>query len=402
MTARGDIRQHFEREAADYPVPPGLRASVTAEARRDLKVERRGMRLAAVVAVALAVAIVAGLIAAGSLRHLNQQPLPVVKPGQHGLVLAADSSGGSTGWALLGDCPGNDPTSQCAYWVETTQDGGRSWTQAVKVVTAPFMNGDTPRHIHFSDSRKGFVYGNGMAFATHDGGAHWSRIFASASGIVDIEGRGVAWAVIYPCGKGTQCAYQVERSTDGGRSWSPASALPAAFSARAAVAFGATGLIVSSFGAGDLAVTSDAGSSWRSVTGRCSPGALANAVASANGAEIWQYCAEPTGIADTLWVSEDGGSSWTRRTSLGVITTAPVLISPVPGTAFLLTSTASNVTAQLALSTDAGRSWHTLPGASAFTAIDFAQGAAWAVDDQFFVWSSNDGGMTWTKLPAQP
>ncbi len=397
MTARGDIRHYFEQEAAAYPVPSGLRASVAAEARRGVKAEHPGMRLAAVVAAALAVAIVAGLVAAGSLRPKNP-PVPVVRPGQHGLVLDADLDGGSTGWALLGACPGNDPTSQCAYWVETTRDGGRTWLQPVKIVTAPFTNGDTPRHVRFTDSRNGFVYGNGMAFATHDGGATWRRIFASASGIVDIQGRGVAWAVIYPCAKGTQCAYVVERSTDGGRSWARTSDLPQGFSPRFAVPFGSEGLVLTSYGVGDLAITRDGGRSWSVIPGRCAAETTENEVATADGNELWQFC----GPRPILSISEDGGQTWSERSLPDNYTVGADIISPVAGTAFLITSTDAAVTSNVEVSRDRGLTWAIVPGTHDFVALSFSSDAAWAIDAQFGIWSSNDGGLTWTKLPGQP
>jgi photosystem II stability/assembly factor-like uncharacterized protein len=405
MTLRGDIRDYFEREAAAFPAPAGLRPSVTSEAARGRLVEPRGMRLAAVVAVALAVAIVAGLFFVGPLRR-STPPLPAIKAGQQGMGLAADAVDQSHGWALLGQCPANGGASDlCSYWVETTNDGGQRWTDAVRVGSYPMTNGDAPRHIHFGDNHNGFVYGNGVAFATHDGGRTWTRAFASANEIVTIVGRGTVWAVVYPCGKGTQCAYDVNESVDGGRTWTKASPLPAGLNPRMAAAFGAAGLIVSGFGTGDMAVTRDGGRTWTPVTGHCAASDLAPVVATPDGSEIWEFCAGSAGTKndDALFHSGDGGRTWLFLGRLGMTTTGPQLYAPSRGKALLLTSTAINVGSTLFIWQPGATGWGAVAAPGELTTLSFAPGMAWAVDNQFVIWTDPDGsGETWSRLPAQP
>jgi hypothetical protein len=78
MTVREDVRKHFEREAVRHPVPPGLRTAAIAEAHAR-GIEKRGHQwIAGAVAALLAVAIIAGLLAVGAMRHA--QPVPVHGP----------------------------------------------------------------------------------------------------------------------------------------------------------------------------------------------------------------------------------------------------------------------------------------------------------------------------------
>ena len=78
MTIREDVRSHFEAEAVRYPVPNGLRPAVLGEARNQA-VEHRGPHwIAGAVAAGLAIAVIAGLLAVGAMRH--QQVAPAHAP----------------------------------------------------------------------------------------------------------------------------------------------------------------------------------------------------------------------------------------------------------------------------------------------------------------------------------
>ena len=69
MTLRDDIREHFANEAARFPSPHGLESAVAAHAAAQADGPRRISWAPAVVAALLGIAIIAGLLAAGSLRH---------------------------------------------------------------------------------------------------------------------------------------------------------------------------------------------------------------------------------------------------------------------------------------------------------------------------------------------
>lgn len=100
MTMRDDIREHFANEAARFPSPHGLESAVAAQAEAQADLPRRVRWVPAAVAVLLGIAIIAGLLAAGSLRHLR--PSSTVPAGS---VPVAPPSvvAGSGVWTRVGD-----------------------------------------------------------------------------------------------------------------------------------------------------------------------------------------------------------------------------------------------------------------------------------------------------------
>jgi hypothetical protein len=124
MTLRDDVRKHFEGEAVRYPAPLGLRATALAEA-RGRAVERRSPQwIAGAVAILLAVAIVAGLLAASSLRHKNVAPIPANVPPK-----------------VSGPIPAGTPV--VLYWRTVTADGlyAVSWSGALYKVPTVSLGG---------------------------------------------------------------------------------------------------------------------------------------------------------------------------------------------------------------------------------------------------------------------
>lgn len=71
---RDDVHQYFEREAVRHLAPGDLRATVLAEARGRALQRRRPAWNASAVAILLGVAIVAGLLAVGAMRHAQTTP----------------------------------------------------------------------------------------------------------------------------------------------------------------------------------------------------------------------------------------------------------------------------------------------------------------------------------------
>lgn len=80
MTFRDDVRQHFEHEAARHPSPHGLQGRALAEARVRSIDRPRPQLIVGVIAILLAVAIVAGLLAASSLRRNHVTLVPSSTP----------------------------------------------------------------------------------------------------------------------------------------------------------------------------------------------------------------------------------------------------------------------------------------------------------------------------------
>ena len=149
----------------------------------------RARRAIPLIAAALAVALVAGLIYLRPGPRLASTATPRPSPTQS--VLAGNYSvdykfiSPSVGWALI-----YDPSAQSArYWVFATTDGAVHWTQQVSG-SAPYLN---PGGLVILDRNHGFFYlgvellpGGGVlalkgftAYASFDGGDTW-RVLAPA------------------------------------------------------------------------------------------------------------------------------------------------------------------------------------------------------------------------------
>jgi hypothetical protein len=336
-------------------------------------------------------------------------PLPAELPSPHPtsgglLVLDSDMVDPSTGWLVLTDCP---TESNCHYFVARTSDGGESWTRPVQVgASFPSGPGFPPRTIRFVNKLDGFVYGSQDAFAyvTHDGGKTWQKLDVPYVFLYGITiSSGTAWMTTYPCPKGTQCQLEVRSSADGGHTWSAAHKLPPGYSPEAPVAF-PTGLVMSSVPTGDIEITSNRGLTWRSLKSVCAANSFRGFVTTVDGTELWEQC---MGYPDSagafsdisLFVSEDGGKTWMRRTW------PPVMASPAGESlvtshvlvAFALGGNRSLVTH------DGGKNWtDTSDQAATFTTIRFNAGWGWALDSERAVWQTVDGGDHWSEAGSLP
>jgi photosystem II stability/assembly factor-like uncharacterized protein len=405
MTFHDDVRGHFAREEAHFPTPSNLRPSAVAEAMDSEPIPRRQLRLAAAVAVVLAAAIVAGLLAGGALRRNQVLPSTSPKPTAPGTIanpnlIEIDAVDATSAFALFWKPPAGSGTE--TFWFTKTTDGGAHWSAPMKVGQLAPGEGDSGHHIHFTDGNNGIFYGGNTASVTHDGGRTWHNSGLKFLELVVATGRAPSmWVITYPCAKGTTpvCAYKVYLSKDGGRTWPQSWDLPGPLQPRFAITFGDGGLVITSNATGDMFVTTDGGLDWSTVHGRCAGATAAAYTATANGRELWQLCTGtfPNFAPGSLFVSENGGATWSKRT-LPQAGSLSELYSPAAGTAFLLTAkTAMQVTR------DAGRSWKAVNAASVYAQIIFTSATeAWAVQVDGSIWSTGDGGLTWTRLPAQP
>jgi photosystem II stability/assembly factor-like uncharacterized protein len=261
-----------------------------------------------------------------------------------------------------------------------------------------------PRKLTFINRNDGFFYGWTSAFATHDGGRTWKALDLQARWFADIKGRGTtAWVISYPCVKGTLCPYEVRSSADAGRTWSAPHPLPVGFSPEDAVAINDTGLVVASVPAGEIELTRDRGKTWSSVAARCAPTTLRSVFTTYDGNELWMLCQDAQqSVLSTLYVSADGGRSWSLRTKLPGYENAPLiyyspdysmmLVSTAPGTAVM---TSNQMT--IAITHDAGLTWKYVgPKDIRFQSLAFANAVdGWALDDNQHMWTTNDGGEHW-------
>jgi photosystem II stability/assembly factor-like uncharacterized protein len=416
MTLRDDVRQYFENESRSLPTPDGLRSEVTAKAAAAPGPGLRHVRWEAVAALGLAIAIVVTLIASGSFRH-QQSPTtgpahPTATPRQvhlaAGNVLDADLVTSSLGWSLAKLCSFAAPTT-CRYLVVQTTDGGRSWSAPSLVADLMASDEDALTHIHFFNQNDGFVYGSSTAFETTDGGKTWSDSNNQRRQVVAVVGRdGLDWMVERPCAAGAVCSYVVQVSDDGGRTWTSASPLPAAFTPTNVVAFSVSGLLLSTFGVGNMLITLDGGASWRQLAGRCSADSTRNSVATFDGQELWQLCIPTLGNAVIsthpeplpFFVSSDGGNTWDKR-SVTANDLFDFLVPVGPRQAILVTGVSSPY-----ITSDGGLSWQQVQAGDFVSVAVCSTGAAWARDADGYLWFTADArpgsGSAWATLPSQP
>jgi photosystem II stability/assembly factor-like uncharacterized protein len=294
------------------------------------------------------------------------------------------------GWLTAGDVFGGFPLPKNApTWrhmeIDRTTDGGRTWHASAPPGCLQAC-GET--HVSFLDPKAGFAIASKGLFATHDGGATWTRVsrppFVGPIDFLDARsGFGVSdptrWGgpqYATPIGGGIPY-----RTSDGGRTWSRVRvAAPAAYAGWGAVAsavqfFGRQGVLAVRF-------------------------------------------RDPRTHVQRLvvYTSTDGGSSWAAhfvparvRWSLSFFTwgvPASGLFSAASPRAWVM-----NGNRVLFATTDGGRSWRTvrpldLPRRATIWSVQFtAPDDGWAIfwlpkgdSGSGALVRTSDGGSTWTPL----
>ena len=409
-----DLRAVFSRQQAELGDLHEARQRVmrVALAAHDDPVVGRLHFAAGIAAVVLAALVVGtfAYIRAGAGPHVVAPPRASPVPTHPGPKKTAAPAGfvildiapldASTGWVLLSNCI-QPLTGPCHYSVTHTSDTGRTWSKPVQV--GPSSNGSdagVPRKLTFINANDGFEYGSTAAFATHDGGRTWKALRLQPKWFALIKGRGtIAWVVSYPCVKGTLCPYEVRSSVDAGRTWSAPHPLPVGYSPDDAVAIAGTGLLLSSGPTGAIELTFDRGTTWSSVVSPCPENTMRSVVSTSDGIEVWELCqADVKPGSSKLFVSTDGGKSWSLRTSQPVsvkqipMTFSTIVVSTHAGTALM----ASDVM-MIAITHDGGRSWSTIgPDGILFRSMTFANATdGWALDVNQNLWTTSDGGDHW-------
>jgi photosystem II stability/assembly factor-like uncharacterized protein len=324
-------------------------------------------------------------------------------------LLDLDLIDSATGWILLTTCSGLS-TPTCEYSVAATRDGGATWSQPAQVGGSfDRTDGSAPRTIRFVNRLDGFVYGLSGAYVTHDGGKSWSALQLPAKSVYGIASGGTTvWTVTSPCAKGVACQLEVRRSVDGGRSWLSAHPLPLGFSPESLVTF-SSGVMMSSVPTGDIQITSDAGATWRAIKTQCAGNPFRGYVATPDGNELWELCGgypdAASNTADrTLFVSENGGKSWSQRSTSaagGALSSAgyPMwLVSNRSRVGFV-----SSVPTPL-VTHDGGATWTAVSlDATGLRIIRFSGAQyAWALEGTGNIWSTGDGGENWSEAGQLP
>jgi len=277
-------------------------------------------------------------------------------------MTAVDAVGPDDLWVVLEDVPGLVPWSQAVdgsdrgEGIDRSTDGGRTWTFDA---LPDCLQRCGPIWLSFVDAQHGFaavssavgIEGNGEPanlFATADGGASWTPIATPPDfGAVTTGGRALpqfvftsaedGWAVTGPREASASAPASpggaLYRTTDGGRSWTAATGLPRA----------GPYALPTFFGPGDGVVLRDASETVpaRPATAQRQP-------------------------LPSVYVTNDGGTSWTRRT-------VPAAVA------------------------------HTEPWTSTLASrFSAASPTTWKVDDSTLLFTTTDGGRRWTASSPTP
>jgi photosystem II stability/assembly factor-like uncharacterized protein len=297
------------------------------------------------------------------------------------------------GWALGSRCA--DGT--CHAVLRRTVDGGRTWLPGgdPKVSwmadEAPSALGVRVDSVVFADPLNGWLYGSGI-YATHDGGLHWKELNLGYTFDVTPRG-GTVWAVSYEGCASNPCGPTVSRAPVGSDAFTAPGGFDAGQPRGQLVAPDAGHAYY--FGYDALVTTADGGATWTRRDLPC-PDALGRTASAYGATTVWVVCGGTTDTgAQTLAVSSDAGATW-RTTPL-----------PGKGQAVgelrVLSETyawRTGATRGILVTRDGGRTWRAAPGIGAAGALTFADpGHGWLISGNT-VHRTTDGA-TWAEV-SQP
>lgn len=397
----GELRSVLHDLASD-PAPQRLVeqvASIPSHA-RALTPRRSFMRVASALAAAAVIIIVAGVVfisRPGGTPSVGGQPTagsspasvasPVAPSSPPSVAPSAVASAGPVGGAVpsgfqavsvtfaspdLGWVLGSATcsTPPCTSIVRTN-DAGRTWTgipaPATPISQTPTQAGSTPgvAGLRFADPLDGWAFGPDL-WATHDGGATWHRVSIpglSGAPVVALEAaNGKVYAAVYETS--TETAVRIASSPVGSDSWtlSPTK-----------VQIGAgpvpsTQLVLSGTGGWLVQIDRTVVGGARLVNGEWSawtpPCATVNGpavLAASSSTDLVAACAVgqwSTPKGEHLYISHDGGTTFTEAAAQVPLTDAAGIGSPGAGSILVAGSTTQ--AAEIVGSFDGGQTWQTV------------------------------------------
>jgi hypothetical protein len=327
-------------------------------------------------------------------------PTPSVPSGFQPTALSAISE--SDFWVLgSSGCGGTTCPSEIIH----TVDGGVTF-QRIPAPASVFLAGSpsgsgkpTVGALRFADRSDGWAFGAGLAWATHDGGAHWSELDANWT-FMQLEpgANGYVYAVVEICtnpGSATRCAYRVMRSRSSFDSWSTISP-PGSPSGRPVIGIHGDTVWVMYFGTSPgIAWTShDDGGRWVRGTMPCQPD-LGGNFDPVSTTVIWAFCA--TGMAGGPLVSTNGGASFVDAGGTGGAFWNGAMVAAVSSRyAFVGAGNSA-----LQVTTNAGQSYRSLPQFlnAVWAGFTDAEVGYVIAQDQATntsqLWRTKDAGTTW-------
>lgn len=330
----------------------------------------------------------------------------------------------STGYAIESHTTSAGTTEHLAR----SQDGGRHWY----LVGAGFPFAAGYAQVQFESIRTGYAFGRAGLAVTDDGGRSW-QAGASLGGTLErvVPIGANVWATYAVCHgppePDTSCRLELAVSKNGGLSWARARRSPLTEAMAGGdilardtiekayvVSYGPTG--------GGLAVTVDAGRSWRQLPDPCAAWAKVD-LAALGGGQLWMICGGSpvlggTAQAKAVLRSFDGGRHWRLESSTGFGPPLAHVVNPTSGVVGQLgyagqlsqLATISPLRAWVGVSrvgvlftSDAGRHWQLADGfghdgAAGGVGVTFDDARhGWAIEFSKGVWYTADG-LHWRLL----
>ena len=309
------------------------------------------------------------------------------------------------GWVLgTGACA----SGPCAA-IARTGDGGRTWSPAPAPLTAvaegPGQATSGVSGLRFADTNNGWAFGPDL-WATHDGGTTWAKVTipgvpADAPVFALETAGGIVHAAVLDGGD-----FRVASSPVGSDGWSvspvrvPVGAGPVPVVQL--VLSGAAGWLVEN----DRTVVGGArlaNGSWVAWTPPCADVVGPAFLAASSPTELAAACdvglwSNPTG--DHLYLSHDGGSTFSRSGTAAPLTTAAMAAMASPSA--VVVGGSDGTGSVLAATTDAGRTWKVVARLPAGQIADLGfttatQGVVivGGVGGSASLLMTRDGGQTW-------
>ncbi len=321
------------------------------------------------------------------------------------------------GWAL-----GSAPCRQepCTSLLRSA-DGGRTWSGGPAPVALLAQTGTSCgsgpciSSLRFGDALHGYAFGNGPLLTTSDGGQHWTDVPGPSTTSLEPSGGDLLRVVTGQPGCPPGCTFSVQRANTLTGPWATVSAPPLdgvrtlLLRSRDEAYVLAFGNPAGGSGSARAAViaSADRGRTWTARTDPCSPAAQdspteSDAVSAAIGPDgsLAVLCqARLSGGPVTVRVSHDSGATYGAVSTLpGGVRGQQIAVSSSALVAQVETAGRS----RLLRSTDDGRTWSQVASASAgpgsgFLAFSSGSLGRWLPVGSQTVWTTNDGGATWTS-----